>query len=76
MWSDWPTKYKGAGHIPCILTKLSLGEGPPSIDYEESDRKVNQSGYQLQCIGRGSPHLKSINFFFIIGGPHLTIINL
>ena len=63
-------------YIPCIPTKLSLGEGPPSIDYEESDRKVNQSECQLQCIGRGSPHLKSINSFFIIGGPHLTIINL
>ena len=50
--------------------------GPLSVEYEESDRKVNQSGCQLQCIGRGSPHLKSINSFFIIGGPHLKFINL
>ncbi len=37
------------GLLPWIPTKLSLGEGRPSIDYEEtqeSNRKVNQSGCQ------------------------------
>ena len=29
--------------LPCIPTKVSLGEGHLSIDHEESDRKANQS---------------------------------
>ena len=43
--------------VPWIPTKLSLGEGPPSVDHEESDCNL-RLGCQLIVLREGAHALK------------------
>ena len=69
-------KFLLIGMIFCIPTKLSLGEGLPSVDYKESDKKDNQisiSGhsYNLKVLRRGPfLHYKSMS---LRRGPSFTL---
>ena len=55
-------------YIPCIPTKLSLGEGPSLVDHDKSNRKVNQNipEFRLKtinlCIRRGAHALKASTY--------------